>query len=121
MKHGHKQAVTLSADLAATDSADTFIVRAGETKTVSGFDASADRVMFDVNHSYSDILFLGSVYDGFTFDTFSGAHLEVHAGDYNGDGITDTQVSLSGVDGIAVATLYSVLPESLHGWNLMGG
>lgn len=121
MKHGHKQAATLSADLAATDGADTFIVRAGDTDTISGFDPSADRVMFDVNHSYSDIVTLQKPYDGFEFDTFSGAHLEVHALDYNGDGITDTQILMSGVDGTATAILLSVDPDSLWGWNLAGG
>jgi hypothetical protein len=115
------KAAVLGSDLLGTDANDTFILHGDGFRTISGFDPAHDRVMFDVNHSYSDILYLGQLSDGLEFDTFSGAHLSVHAGDYNGDGIMDTQVSLSGIDGTATAILLSVDPDSLYGWNLAGG
>jgi hypothetical protein len=115
------KAAVLGSDLAGSDANDTFILHGSSLSTISNFDPAHDRVMFDVNHSYSDILYLGQLHDGLEFDTFSGAHLSVHAGDFNGDGIVDTQVSLSGADGTATAILLSVDPDSLYGWNLAGG
>jgi hypothetical protein len=115
------KAAAVSSDLSGTDAADTFILHGDGLRTISGFNPANDRVMFDVNHSYSDILYFGQLHDGLEFDTFSGAHLSVHAGDFNGDGILDTQVSLSGIDGTASVILLSVDPDSLWGWNLAGG
>ena len=120
MKHAKILALA-GADYLGTAAADTFIIRAGDIKTVSGFDPAHDRVMFDVNHSYSDILTLEKPHDGFEFDTFSGAHLSVSAVDYNHDGIGDTAITLSGIDGSGTVILFSVDPDSLWGWNLAGG
>jgi hypothetical protein len=116
-----RKAKAAISDLQGTNANDTFILRGDTVQTISGFDPAHDRVMFDVNHSYSDILYLGQLHDGLEFDTFSGAHLSVHGGDYNNDGIMDTQVSLSGVDGTATAILLGVQPSSLYGWDLCGG
>jgi hypothetical protein len=115
------KAAVLGSDLLGTDANDTFILHGDGLRTISGFDPAHDRVMFDVNHSYSDIITLDKPYDGMELDTWGGAHLSVHALDYNGDGIMDTQVSLSGIDGTATAVLLSVDPDSLYGWNLAGG
>jgi hypothetical protein len=115
------KAAAVSSELQGTAANDTFILHGDGLRTISGFDPAHDRVMFDVNHSYSDILYLGQLHDGLEFDTFSGAHLSVHSVDYNNDGIMDTQVSLSGVDGTATAVLLGADPASLYGWDLCGG
>ena len=105
----------ITADQYGTHDADTFFIQDGLT-TIAGFDPSEDRVLF-VGRSYSDIISLEKPVDGWEFDTFAGVHFEVHAVDYNGDGITDTQIT--GSDSTVI--LYGVDPDALWGWNLAGG
>jgi hypothetical protein len=114
MKHAKTAAVT-GADIVATPDADKLFIQDGAV-TISGFDAAHDRLLF-VGNSYSDILYFGDIHDGLSFDTFVGSHFEVHAGDFNGDGLIDTQI----VGSDSIVTLLSVDPASLHPWNLMGG
>jgi Ca2+-binding RTX toxin-like protein len=99
--------------------ADKFVLRAGgDHDVVTDFNpADGDRVMFDYG-SYSDILYLGQLHDGQTFQNFTGAAtFTVSAVDVNHDGITDTLISVNG-DSIA---LLGWSPDQLWGWSLMGG
>ena len=108
------------AGLVATDGSDQFILRAGDGhETVSGFDPAHDKVLFDIGHAYSDILYLGRLSDGLVFDNGYGtASFAVHATDENHDGIMDTRIDASSGDSI---TLLGIMPDQLYGWNLMGG
>jgi Ca2+-binding RTX toxin-like protein len=99
--------------------ADKFALRAGGGHDiVTDFDpAGGDRVLFDYG-SYSDILYLGQLHDGLAFDNFIGtAHFTISATDVDGDGITDTLISVND-DSIA---LLGWSPDQLMGWALMGG
>jgi hypothetical protein len=105
--------------LIGTSGADIFILREGQGDlTVEGFQPGIDRVMFDFS-SYSDVLGpLGRLYDGLTFDDFTGGtHFVVSAVDANGDGITDTRFDAN-EDSI---TLLGVGPDLLFSGSLMGG
>ena len=119
MKHA-KHALISSDTLIATDGADRFYVRAGDGhEVVSGFDPSEDRVLFDIGHAYNDILYLGQLSDGLTFDNGYGtASFTVSAADENHDGITDTLIAASSGDSI---TLLGITPTDLYGWSLVGG
>jgi hypothetical protein len=92
----------------------TYFVQDGAT-TITDFHVG-DKLLF-VGDSYSDILYLGQLHDGLSFDTFTGEHFSVAAVDANHDGVTDTQI----VGSDSIVTLLSVDPDSLYGWSLMGG
>jgi hypothetical protein len=109
------KAAAVSSDLLGTADNDVFFIQDGSVN-VSGFDPAHDKLLF-VGNGYSDILYLGQLHDGLSFDTFNGSHFEVHAGDFNNDGIVDTEISGSG----SVVHLLGVDPDSLYGWNLAGG
>lgn len=105
--------------LVGTAGADKFILREGDGNvTIEGFQAGVDRVMTDFN-SYSDIVGpLGRWHDGQTFDDFTGlTHYTISAVDVNGDGVTDTLISVND-DSIA---LLGVSIDSLGSASLMGG
>jgi hypothetical protein len=110
----HAKSIVVTSDLIATPDADKFFIQDGAT-SISSF-GPTDRLLF-VGSSYSDILYLGQLHDGLSFDTFTGSPFAVHAGDFNGDGIGDTQI----VGSDSTVTLFSVDPDSLWGWQLMGG
>lgn len=99
--------------------ADTFVLRRGHgNDVVTDFNpASGDRVLFDFG-SWSDILYFGRLQDGVEFDNFTGtAHFIVSAVDHDGDGVTDTRIT---VDEDSI-TLIGCAPDQLMGWSLMGG
>src|SRR5438128_4910493 len=100
--------------------ADKFVLRSGGGHdVVTDFNpAEGDRVMFDYG-TYSDILYSGQLSDGLTFQNFTGtATFHVSATDYNGDGITDTTITVNDSDSI---TLLGWAPQDLMGWALQGG
>lgn len=92
----------------------TIFVQDGAS-TISDFHAG-DKLLF-VGSSYSDILYLGKLYDGLQFETFTGEHFSVSAVDVNHDGIMDTEIAGSG----SVVDLLGWSPDGLWGWQLMGG
>jgi Ca2+-binding RTX toxin-like protein len=99
--------------------ADTFVLRSGGGHdVVTDFNpAEGDRVMFDYG-TYSDVMFLGALSDGQTWQNSTGtATFTVSASDYNGDGITDTTITVNS-DSI---TLLGWSPDQLYGWALQGG
>ena len=101
------------------DGADTFVLRSGGGHdVVTDFNpAAGDRVMFDYG-TYSDVLYMGKLYDGLSFANCTGsATFTVSATDYNGDGVTDTIISAND-DSIV---LLGWAPDQLYGWSLMGG
>lgn len=114
------KAALVSGDLVGTDANDTFILRSGEGhEVVSGFDPVHDKVMFDIGHAWSDIIYLGRLSDGLVFDNGYGtASFSIHAIDENNDGLMDTRIDASSGDSI---TLLGIQPDQLYGWNLCGG
>lgn len=99
--------------------ADTFVLRSGGGHdVVSDFNpADGDRVMFDYG-SYSDVMYLGQLYDGLSWANPIGtATFTVSAADYNGDGTVDTMVTANS-DSIV---LLGWSPDQLYGWSLIGG
>lgn len=98
----------------ATPDADKFFIQDGTT-TIAGF-GHDDRLLF-VGNSYSDILYLGKLYDGWSMDTITGVHFEAHSLDVNGDGVMDAQI----VGSDSIVNLLSVDLDSLYGWQIMGG
>ena len=103
--------------------ADKFVLRAGGGHdVVTDFNpAEGDRVMFDYG-SYSDILYSGQLSDGLTFQNFTNtATFHVSATDYNGDGITDTVISVDYAGGQDSIALLGWAPQDLMGWALQGG
>jgi Ca2+-binding RTX toxin-like protein len=100
--------------------ADTFVMRTGGGQDwVTDFNpAAGDRVLFDEYHSFSNILYLGQLYDGLVINNFNGGHFTIHAADVNGDGVMDTVVAADNGDSMV---LLGWAPELLYGWALMGG
>jgi hypothetical protein len=98
---------------------DAIRITPGTFTDVEGFDpyAGGDRVMFRDN-SWSDIMFLGTASDGLRFTDFNGTVFDFAALDYNGDGVTDTQIAMNED---AAVVLLGWAPESVFGWMLMGG
>ena len=108
-----------SSELIGTDNRDVFVLREGQGDiTVSGFDVTEDKILFDFN-SYSDVLGFGQdISDGSVITDFTGqTRILVEAIDANSDGITDTRFTV-GEDSII---LLGVAPDSLASGNLMGG
>lgn len=107
-----------NAILTGLGGADQLVLRSGYGHvTVTDFNPAEDRVLFDYG-SYSDIMFLGQVSDGMVFDNFiHTATWTVTAADVNGDGITDTHITVNS-DSI---DLLGVTPSQLYGWNFQGG
>ncbi len=105
--------------LTGGDGADTFVLRSGGGHdVVTDFNpAAGDKVMLDFG-SYSDILYLGKLYDGLSFSNSTGtAQFTVTASDYNNDGHMDTVITAN-EDSIV---LLGWAPDQLMGWSLMGG
>lgn len=105
--------------LTGGEGADKFVLRAGDGHdVVTDFNpAAGDRVLFDYG-TWSDIMFLGSLYDGKTWTNSTGtATFTASAVDYNNDGQTDTMITANS-DSIV---LLGWAPEDLMGWALMGG
>lgn len=114
---------------------DTFVVRQGDdsvdwvtdfqfgdTDPQGGYDPD-DRVLFDFN-SYSDIAYLGGLYDGLEFYDFTGqTRFNITAVDANSDGITDTQIMATDVASgdTAGIILLGWTPEDLTGAAIAGG
>lgn len=123
-RHAHKSQVqeaiqTVDGTLVGTDGVDAFVLRAGDGDVVvSGFVGSAgDYIMFDFG-TYSDYMIFGRLWDGRTWENFLGtAVFSVSASDVDGDGLTDTTISVNG-DSI---TLLGLSPEQVSGWSLHGG
>jgi hypothetical protein len=62
---------------------------------------------------------LGSLYDGYqVYNSHGTLVCTVHSGDYNGDGVGDTQFEM---DSGATLTLLGVNPDSLGSYMLFGG
>ena len=103
---------------------DTFVLRAnGGHDTVTDFNASEDVVMFDTQSGVYDGM-LGwsagpSLWDGAQiYNSHETLVCTVHSGDYNADGIGDTQFEMSSG---ATLTLLGVDPSDLGCSNLFGG
>lgn len=64
---------------------------------------------------------LETFHDGMVIDNFGGGRVEIHRVDANHDGIADTAIDAFGAGGELHVVLFSVDPDSLHGWNLAGG
>ena len=93
--------------------ADTFVLRSGGGHdVVTDFNpADGDRVMLDFG-SYSDILYLGKLYDGLSFSNSTGtAQFTISASDYNQDGHMDTVITAN-EDSIV---LLGLAPDQLMG------
>lgn len=104
--------------LAGGNGRDIFILQdGGGNDVISDFEVGQDKVYFSFNGS-SDILFLGGVFDGKSFTDFNGDSYLFQAVDADGDGITDTLVTVNGDESI---TLLGVAPNSLHGADFFGG
>ena len=114
----HKLAVTTD-DFIYGQGADLHWFRAGDPHaTVQGFDPAQDKIGFDVGHAYNDIPYLGPLYDGLSFGNGYGtATFAVHA--VNGNTLIDAY-DASGSPAVEVE-IVGVLPDQLHGWNLIGG
>ena len=105
--------------LTGGDGADTFVLRSGGGHdVVTDFNpAAGDKVMLDFG-SYSDILYLGKLSDGLSFENSTGtAQFTISASDVNGDGRTDTVITAN-EDSIV---LLGWAPDDLMGWSLCGG
>lgn len=98
--------------------ADKLIVRDGAgTDHVTDFNAPAgDRILFDINGCYSDILFLGKVTDGQSVASCNGGHFEFYA---NGGSTMVRAYDSSTLQ--AVIILDGVAIDSLYGWAFQGG
>ena len=103
---------------------DTYVLRADSgNDVVTDFSvADGDRVMLDTQTGVYDGLVgghLGALYDGMEVYNSQGALVcTVHSGDYNGDGVGDTQFEMSSG---ATLTLLGVDPDSLGSYMLFGG
>ena len=101
---------------------DTFVIRAnGGHDTVTDFNVSEDVVMFDSQTGVYDGMLggLGSLWDGKEiYNSHDTLVCTVHAGDYNGDGVGDTQFEMSSG---ATLTLLGVDPSDLTSANIFGG
>ena len=103
--------------------ADRFVLRAG-----GGHDVIADfkpweydKVLFDFG-TYSDAMVFGRLYDGQTWNNFlNTATFTVSATDVNGDGVTDTTISVSHAGGTDSITFLGWMPSDLWGQWLVGG
>jgi len=105
--------------LTGGEGADTFVLRSGGGHdVVTDFNpAAGDKVMLDFG-TYSDILYLGRLSDGLSFENSNGsAQFTISASDYNGDGRMDTVITAN-EDSIV---LLGWAPDQLMGWSLMGG
>lgn len=103
--------------------ADTFILRkGGGDDVVADFKPwEYDRVLFDFG-TWSDYMVFGRLSDGQTWSNFNGtAHFSVAATDVNGDGVTDTTISVSYDGGSDSITLLGWAPADLWGQWLTGG
>ena len=103
---------------------DTFVFRAnGGNDVVTDFNAAqGDRLMLDSQTGVYDGQlggFLGSLWDGMQIVNSAGTLVAtVHSGDYNGDGVADTQFAMASG---ATLTLLGVDPSSLTSGMLFGG
>jgi hypothetical protein len=103
--------------LIGTAASDQFVLREGDgIRTVEGFEAGKDKILFDFS-SYSDVLGpLGFLHDGQRFTDFTGqTHFSVSALDANGDGLTDTRIDANN-DSIIIL---GVAPGELSSGSLM--
>ena len=111
---------TLSGDAGA----DKFVFRSDSGHdVVTDFNAAeGDTVLLDSQTGVYDGLVggrLGSLYDGLQVINSHGTLVcTVHSGDYNGDGVVDTQFEMSSG---ATLTLLGVDPTSLSSSMLFGG
>jgi len=108
------------------DGMDTFTFRAGDGHdTVTDFQHGEDRLMFDSGTGVYDGILppLGSLYDGETFSNSQNtASWTVAAGDYNGDGFTDTRIEMFvGGNSVGMIDLLSVAPSTLTSADIFGG
>ena len=103
---------------------DTFVFRSnGGNDVVTDFNAAqGDRVLLDSQTGVYDGQlggFLGKLYDGMQVVNSHGTLVAtVQAGDYNGDGVVDTQFQMASG---ATLTLLGVDPSSLSSGMLFGG
>jgi Ca2+-binding RTX toxin-like protein len=97
---------------------DVFILRpGGGADVVTDFSsAEGDRVLLDYG-AFPDEMFVGSLRDGLSWTTDSGATCWIEAIDFNGDGLTDTMIQMN-TDCIV---LLSCQPMDLTGQMLLGG
>lgn len=103
---------------------DVFVFRQGDgDDTITDYNSTdGDRVLFDFS-SYSDYMLLtGKLYDGFSWTEFTGSTtFTLNASDVNGDGVADTVITVSDLDGVQTLTLLGVSPDQIDGHSLFGG
>lgn len=103
---------------------DTFVFRSnGGHDVVTDFNAAqGDRVLLDSQTGVWDGQlggYLGNLYDGMEIVNSQGTLVAtIQAGDYNGDGVVDTQFQMASG---ATLTLLGVDPSSLSSGMLFGG
>jgi Ca2+-binding RTX toxin-like protein len=98
--------------------ADVFVLSSGGGHdTITDFNpAEGDVIVFSYNTPL-DAMFIGSLSNGMTWTSDSGGQCWVEAGDFNGDGHTDTEIYVNDVS----VTLLGWAPEQLTGQMLLGG
>jgi hypothetical protein len=101
---------------------DTFVLRAnGGDDVITDFNIRDDQLLFDSGTGVNDGVLppLGHLEDGQVFSNSQGtASWTVQAVDANGDGITDTLITMSTGGSI---TLLGVAPEELASGHIFGG
>ncbi len=97
---------------------DVFVMSAkGGEDTITDFNAAeGDMIVFSYNTAL-DAMFVGSLYDGMQWTSDSGGACYVAGGDYNGDGVYDTEIYVNDCS----ITLLGVSPDELTGQMLLGG
>jgi len=85
------------------------------TDHITDFDEDAgDRLVFDENGCYSDIMVLGQLYDGQVIQSCNGGHFDVHI---SGGSTTIEAYTVAGLQGTVVLDGVTVL----YGWAVSGG
>lgn len=97
---------------------DRFIMSPGGGEdTITDFNAAeGDKVIFEYGN-FPDAMFIGSLVDGMKWTSESGGECWIEGGDYNGDGVYDTEIYVNDVS----VTLLGVSPGDLTGDMFLGG
>lgn len=107
---------------------DTFILHATDgNDVVTDFNTNdrknnlSDQILLDSGSGVWDgqLELVGRLHDGMDFYNHLGGHVAtLHAGDFNGDGVMDSQFVM---DSGASLTLLGVAPNDLYGYMVLGG